>query len=239
MKNQRTLLLWVGIAILLSISGCIDKTEIIPDDAIEHPTNRPPKILLSGPVYDSSAHFKNLLPQPWVIVGDSDGPNDIATVVLNVSSIKLVSIIVRPDDSTQPCSTPFYAPMDTINVLPYLKKQTFSIPNQALQQGGNGVYTAYLSYSLLTEGGLVNDANVFGQVVKSCRSGYDYLYMIEHFGLYPPALPSARDVYVTYVEFLISGISITVYDQSGASATVTFPDFYGVFSNSTEDQIPP
>ena len=167
MKNQRTLILWCGHR-NLPFRYLVARKDyhVIPDDDSERPANRSPKILLWGPVYDSLTHFKNLLPQPWAVVGDPDGPNDIAAVVLNVSSIKLVSIIVRPDDSTQPCSIPFYAPMDTINVLPYLKKQTFSIPNQALQQGGNGVYAAYLSYSLLTEGGLVNDADVFGQVVQ-------------------------------------------------------------------------
>ncbi|MBI3004215.1 MAG: hypothetical protein HYY49_02220 [Ignavibacteriales bacterium] len=179
------------------------------------------------------------MPQPWVIAADPDGADDIVAVVLRISSISIVSLIVRPDDASQECSRPFYASMDTIDVLPYLKKRTFNILNQPLQRGYNGAYTAYLSYSSLSEGGISNHADVFGQFVKFCRWGYDYLYMVEQFGLYPPALSSPRDVYVTYAEFFISGISMTVYDQSGATATVTFPDFYGIFTNTTEDQTPP
>jgi hypothetical protein len=238
MRLYKTLIFWIGIVTLTGLVGCKEKTTSITDDNGQT-GNHPPNIILRGPVYDSLAHFKDPLPQPWVIVGDSDGQNDIAAVVLNISKIDIVSLIVRPDDSTQECSTPFYAPMDTINVLPYLRKRSFSILNYSLQKGNNSVYTSYLTYNFLTDGGIVNDGDVFGQVVKPCRSGTDYLYMEEHFGLYPPALSSPRDVYVTYAEFLISGISITVYDQSGASASVTFPDFYGIFSNSKEDQTLP
>jgi hypothetical protein len=121
----------------------------------------------------------------------------------------------------------------------YLDKQTFTVPTLPLRRGDQGAYTAYLSYNLLTEGGISAHANKFGQYVKMCRWGYDYLYMIEQFGLYPPALPSPRDVYVAYTELFLSGISIIAYDQSGASATAKFPDFYAVFSNSTEDQTSP
>jgi len=239
MKDHITLISRIGIAILLSLSGCSDKITNVISTEGTHQTNRPPKILLWGPVYDSLAHFKDPLPQPWVIVGDSDGAADIAAVVLNISSIKIVSLIVRPDDSTLAYSFPYYAPYDTINVFPFLRTRTFSVPNLILGQISSDYYAAYLSYSILSGGGIVNDGAVFGPVVKSTRSGYDYLYMVEHFGLYPPALSSPRDVYVTYAEFLVSGISITVYDESGATATVKFPDFYGTFSNFTEDQTPP
>jgi hypothetical protein len=173
-----------------------------------------------------------------VLATDPDGADDIAAVVLKISSIRLVSLIVRPDDATLECARPFYVPMDTINVLPYLKKQLFSA-NQPLRRGDQGTYAAYLSYSLLTEGGISNHGDEFGQYVKPCRYGDDYLYLVERFGLYPPALPLPRDVYVTYAEFFISGISITAYDQSGTTATVTFPDFYAVYTNSVEDQTLP
>ena len=223
-----------GVIVLISVSACTDNVTNVQTRG----GNTPPQILLSGPEYDAGAHIESPLPQPWVIAADPDSADDIVAVVLRISSISLVSLIVRPDDSTQECSRPFYAPMDTIDVLPYLKKQTFSVL-QPLPQSNDGAYHAYLSYSLLTDGGIANYGDAFGQFVKSCRWGNDYSYMIEHFGLYPPALPIPRDVYVTYAEFLISGITFTAYDRSGATATVTFPDFYGIFTNSTEDQTEP
>jgi hypothetical protein len=235
MLQQRTIIKLAVFGISLSISACSDNNIAFN----QTPENRPPKILISGDDYNAGSHIKAPLPQLWVVASDPDGADDIAAVVLKISNISLVSLIVRPDDSTQECSRPFYAPMDTINVLPFLKKQRFSVPKQPLRRGDQGAYSAFLSYDLLTEGGISQHADEFGQGVKFCRWGYDYLYMIEQFGLYPPALPSPRDVYVTYTELFLSGISITAYDQSGASVAVTFPDFYAVFTNTTEDQTPP
>jgi len=224
-----------GLIVLLCVSACTDN---ITNVQAGGGANSPPQILLSGPDYVAGARIKSPLPQPWVIAADPDSADGIVAVVLKISSISLVSLIVRPDDSTLECSRPFYASMDTIDVLPYLKKQTFSVL-QPLVQSNDGAYHAYLSYNLLSEGGIVNHGDVFGQVVKPCRYGDDYLSMVEHFGLFPPALPVPRDVYVTYAEFSISGITFTAYDRSGATATVTFPDFIGIFTNSTEDQTPP
>jgi hypothetical protein len=234
MLRQRTVIMFARFGILASLSACSDKYTTVQVEE-----NRPPKILLWGPEYDTAAHIKAPLPQPWVLATDPNGADDIAAVVLKVSSVTIVSLIVRPDDPGEECSRPFYAAMDTIDLFPYLRRQTFSIPNQPLQRGNDGVYTASLSYRLLTEGGIGNHGDAFGQFVKFCRWGYDYLYMIEQFGLYPPALSTPRDVYVTYAEFFVSGMSITVYDQSGVPATVGFPDFYGIFTNTTEDQTPP
>lgn len=234
MLLQRSIITLALFSILILNSGCKDETIIN-----QYHENRPPKILLSGANYDSGAYVKSDEAQLWVLPTDPDGADDIAAVVLKISSISIVSLIVRPDDPTQECSRPYYVPMDTINVMPYLKKQTFGIDNLALGRANQGTYTSYLTYWILTEGGIGKHGDVFGQFVKPCRFGTDYLYMIEQFGLYPPALPSPRDVYVTHVELFVSGISITAYDQSGATAEVSFPNFYAVFSNSTEDQTAP
>ena len=235
MLHQRSVIMLAGLGILLSISACRDNITItqVPEE------NRPPTIPVWGDDYEAGSRIKYPLPQLWVVVADPDGADDVAAVILKIDSIRIVSLIVRPDDSSETCRRVFYAPLDTINVLPYLTKQTFSVPNKPLQRGTQGAYGTYLSYSLLTEGGISKHADEFGEHVKSCSWGYDYLYSVESFGLYPPALPSPRDVYVTYAEFFISGISFTAYDQSGATVTVTFPDFYAVFTNTTEDQTPP
>lgn len=238
MKFYKTISLWILVTIFTLISGCVETTTNIFEDNAKG-ENHPPQILLSSHEYDSLSQFKNEMPIPWVIVGDEDGQDDIAAVVLNIEKINIVSLIVRPDDSTNECSTPFYADMDTIDVTPFLKKMTFNISNKGIHRGNNGVYSAYLYYFVLTDNGIESHGDVFGASVKPCYSGYTYLTMFEHFGLYPPALPAPRDVYVTYVKLFISDISITVYDHSGASASVKFPDFYGIFSNPSEDKFLP
>ncbi len=225
------------VAVVLSLSACKDNITVSePNES--NPPNRPPLIRLWGPEYDTTSPIKAPL-QLWVLATDPDGVEDIAAVMLRISKVSLVSLIVRPNDPTDQCIHVYYAPFDTINVLPYMNKMNFTVHNEALYRTEVGVYTAYLTYDLLSEGGISAHGDVFGQSVKQCIWSYTYNYSIEFFGLYPPALPAPRDVFVTYAEFSISGISITAYDQSGDSATVKFPDFRGIFTNGMEDQTPP
>lgn len=239
MKYSKFLIFGIGIIIFIQIAGCSDVVTNNTYNDADQKENQPPSIILWGPKIDSLEHYNSPLPQTWVVVGDPNGSSDIAAVVLRITKVSIVSLIVRPDDSTKPCSEPYYSNMDTINVLPFLSKTVFNIPDQFMTKSVDGHYYDYLSYNLFTEGGIASKSNVFGPSVKGCHGGYAYLLMFEQFGLYPPALSSPRDVYVTYAEFLISGLSITVYDQAGKSASVTYPDFYARFSNFTEDQTLP
>jgi hypothetical protein len=223
-----------AIILMVAATGCENN-----DFTLNSPDNRPPQIILSGPDYDTSAPLEEPLPSPWVVVGDPDGSEDIAAVVLRVSRVELLSVIVRPDDAGQECSRPFYADMDTIDVRPFLETTEFEIEANLLYREQTGRYGSSLSYYELTQGGLGPHSDVFGEWPKGCRWGVDYLYMVEHLGLYPPAIPVPRDVYVTRADFRISGISITAYDQSGASATVTFPDFRGYFTSDLEKRVLP
>ena len=233
MLHQRLAFTLIVFGILVSLSGCDDNITITQTQE-----NRPPKILLWGYDYETTEPISGPLNGPWVLPADPDGIDDIAAVILRFSSVTITSLIVRPDDASQVCRRPFYADMDTIDILPYLNKSIFSVTDP-LYRREDGVYKSYLIYSLLTEGGLGNHGNVFGKSVKSCYFGQNYQYMNEDFGLYPPALPSPRDVFVTYTEFIISGVSIIVYDQSGDTASVSFPDIRVIFSNATEDQTSP
>lgn len=218
-----------GFVVAASLAACGDDGAVL-----QVPDNRPPSIILAGPEYDTANPLRAPLPSLWVVAIDQDGAEDIAAVMLRISQVTLNSIIVRPDDSAQDCRYPYYADGDTINILPYLTKTTFRV-ERPLARSYDGTYVISPNYRLLTEGGLVPHSSVLGQWVKGCRWGLDYLYMLEEFGVHPPALSRPRDAYVTYADVSIRGITVTVYDQSGASATRTFPDFRGIFTNSLED----
>ena len=235
-KTARTPLVLAIFGFLIANSGCDENITLI--QGLE---NRPPRIILSGYDYEATRTIRPMEGSfygPWVLPADPDGKDDIAAVVLKLSNSVLISVIVRPDDSSQSCRRPFYAHMDTINILPYLWRDTFSVTDP-LWRRDDDTYFSYLGYDLLSEGGLENHGDVFGKEIKSCYFGSNGGYMYEDFGLYPPALPQARDVFVTYAEFLVTGVSVTVYDQSGDSASVAFPDFRVIFSNDLEDQILP
>lgn len=226
----------IGVVIII-IAGC--REGIINNLPGENNQNNPPQILLINDEYETADTIEGPLPYLWVVATDKDGSDDIAAVVLEISSVKLIDIIVRPTDPSEECMRPYYADMDTINIIPYMEKSKFRITKQLLQPYSDGVYSTSISYLLLTEGGVEKHSSFFGEHIKSCRWGQDYLYMFESFGFYPPAPAPAQDVYVTYIKLLISGMKITVYDQSGETATKTIADFICYFTNSLEEQTLP
>jgi hypothetical protein len=203
----------------------------VPAPTVE---NSPPTILLSGPEITPGERIRGPVSPLWIIPGDRDGADDIAVVRLEIESAVLTSLIVRPDSVSEPCRLVHYADMDTIDVMPLLSTTTFH-SEFIVTRGSNGVYGRGLGYTDLIRGGLVDYAEEFGPRVKNCWSGSDHNLYFETFGLYPPAIPAARDVHVTYAEFSLSGVTFTVHDQSGASATVTFPDFTVYLTNGLEE----
>ncbi len=232
---SRLALLMAAFIILSFLLGCEDKITVnVPPPSVE---NSPPKILLSGPEFDPGNPVQAPLPRIWVLASDPDGADDIAAVFFHIKSITLNSLIVRPDSATEECRIIHYADMDTINIMPLLESMVFT--NDISLSKFNGVYYHYIDYYNLTPGGISAQSSTFGQQVKECSYGTDYNLYLERFGLYPPALPAARDVHVTRADFSLTDISITVYDQSGATDTAVFPDLEVFFTNSLEEEILP
>jgi len=216
--------------VVFSVGGCDNSNTVTGP---EEEANSPPTIILSGPEYDPGQRIPGPSPMLWVVAGDPDGAVDIATVFLHVDTVTLNESIVRPDSIPEPCRWVNFSDNDTINVMPLLTTTTFKVERPL--SVSLGVYGRTLSYADLIPGGLRSYAPEFGGWVKDCWSGSDYRLFFETFGLYPPALPAARDVHVTYVDLSLKGIRITVYDQSGASATQTFPDFDVFFTTGLEE----
>ncbi|MEQ8359620.1 MAG: hypothetical protein RH860_09050 [Cytophagales bacterium] len=232
-KNRHYLLLFLSFLIPFLYS-CKDD-----DDTAPLEENAVPQILISGPEYDTINPIEAPIEELWVIATDADGAEDIAAVILNISEINLEELIVRPDDSTEICRLPYYSDNDTINIFPYLNKTSFSIVNQPLIRTISNRYYFQLYYQVLCDGGFLKQHNSFGDWVKSCTNSDTYKYSIEQFGLYPPLIDDARDVFVTYAKFSVKGIRIDVFDHSGSSSSKNFPDLSCYFSNSMEDQTLP
>jgi hypothetical protein len=222
--------------LLLSLLGCEDKITVnLPSETTE---NSPPIIHMSGPEFDPNTPILGPIRKLWVVASDPDGEDDIAAVIFSIETIVLNSLIVRPDDAAEACRIVHYADMDTINIIPLLTTGTFTM--HIPLYGSRGFYhTYYLDYHELTPNGLRSQSNVFGSRVKDRSCGGDYDLYLDQFGLYPPALPAARDVYVTRADFLLKNMAITVYDHSGATATAAFPDLEVYFTNHLEEQTLP
>jgi hypothetical protein len=57
--------------------------------------------------------------------------------------------------------------------------------------------------------------------------------------LLPPATATPTDVFLTFVEVEYLGITVTVFDKVGESASTTFPDLRVAYSTTLESTIAP
>jgi len=130
--------------------------------------------------------------------------------------------------------------MDTINIMPYIPTSLPGVENIIMSKGDGGLYySGYysLSYRSFMDGGIEGLADEFGSGVKSCgNSPWDY---IEHFGAYPPSVSVAQDVFVTYLEFELVDITLTVYDAAAESTTVNLPNLKTVYTTKLEEETAP
>ncbi len=235
-------------ALILFVAACErDKTDkILVQNVVDQQANRPPTIVAQGPTLPPGGFEQVSYYQPqgvdlWVLVGDPDGIDDISLVTVDVGSVEVLRFIVRPDTSTTGCSKFSYASGDTISadaILPV--PATFpGLSFRPLIQrqgglfvisefGGSGVgFPNLLAASTLLEswnGGCYNAPPywVFGPIV-----------------VLPPVVPSKLTAIISYADVRYHGISVTVHDATGASASSSFPDWRIVFTSPEEKAAAP
>ncbi len=243
--------LGIGLIFAFTTFGCEDNitVEVPPQQGV----NKPPKFIMQGPEYPSGKiefvgseyQIREAGPTFFVLVVDENGLDDIAAVFLNVDSILVQRVIARPDSSRTTCAAPSYADLDTFDVMPYIPISSLpGIINRPMSRQSTGFYAfggfafGALTYNNFRSQGLWawDPSGVIGPPVKCCTCGP---VSLEHFGVYPPAVPSPEDILITYVEFEFRGISITAYDAGALSATTTFPDLRLIYAMTEEQNAAP
>jgi hypothetical protein len=218
------LIVWMGLAVF--VSSCGDRTEnfqavTVPD------VNDPPLIVAQGPSWPSTAIDLSIQgpPSPYVIVADPDGLDDIALAVFSIQSAVLRRVIVRPDSMPYPPpSCTMVAWSDSVDITPMLPP-TFAplVERRAMDREGSMFTYHSFSWSPYSDGqafpNIALASPYFGTPVNSCGPQYP----LSRFGIYPPGVPAAFDVNVTFAEIEYQGISATVYDGAGHTATTSFP----------------
>lgn len=63
--------------------------------------------------------------------------------------------------------------------------------------------------------------------------------MLSTLVVYPPAIAAPRVIFITYVDIEYTGISATVYDSGGLSATTTFPNLRLIYTGDEERRVAP
>ena len=239
---------WVGLAWLMA--GCSDKITVNSPTNIQPGPNRSPRIIAQGPAWDADPIDVGRAgaPRPYVIVADDDGIDDVSGAFFAVETAIIHRFISRPDSIPGGFYCTFVAYTDTVD-LRALVPTTFMgvVENCPMTHGpyaadhfSTNVFDQFAGYggapcSALPRIDLASP--YFGTPVAPC--GPQLYEVFSRFGIYPPAVPTAYDVSVTYLDVEYRGLRAVVYDAAGASATASFPNLRVIYMTNGERLAPP
>ena len=179
-------------------------------------------------------------PDLYVLVGDPNGLDDISLVTVDVESVQLVRFRLRPDVRPDECVDFGFAPAETLStelILP----TPHSFPGlefKPLTQVQGGLYRAQafgsFEYGFPDIFGAASNVQLLPGGCGSFNDGIMYPWVV-----IPPAAPSDTAAVVSLAEVHYIGVSVTVYDKVGASATTTFPDWHVTFLSREEEETLP
>lgn len=244
---NRLFILILGAILVVGFASCDDAEEtIVVNSILEEAPNSPPRIILQGPDYASGSLELiafDTPPEFFVLVADADGLEDISTVFFGIDSLIVYDVIVRPDSSSSASNrcdhAPSYANPDTINIMPLIPSVFPGVKNIPMEPLLGSYYmspplcrtrSGFEQFPCPTFPNISEASSTFSRPSKCVGFGIDYF----HFVINPPAPDTAIDVFVTYVDVEYAGISVTVYDAAGASATTTFPNLRIVYTTEQE-----
>lgn len=235
----RPLLIQLIVAGLVILgSACDTTTKVIVQNEPEAETNRPPTIVQQGPAFPPEGFEEISYGSPyginlWVLIADPDGIDDISLVTASVDSVRLARFLLRPDTSTTSCSRFSYMDNDTITtdaILPVPETfPGFSFAPLTRVQGGLFQMSNFGSVGFPD---LVEASPLLERWQGGCYSGSTGI--LGPIVVLPPAVPIRRTAILTYADVEYRGITVTVYDKVGATATTTFPDVRIVFTSPEE-----
>jgi len=228
------------VSLALFGTACDTTTKVIVENEPDGQTNRPPAIVQQGPVFPPGGFEQISSYSPyginlWVLVADPDGIDDISLVTASVDSVRLARFLLRPDTSSTSCSYFSYADNETIATSAILPVPTtfagFSFMPLTRVQGG--LFQAS-SFGGTSSGfpDLIEASPVLEEWQGGCY--YGSTGILGPIVVLPPAVLTQRTAILTYADVEYRGITVTVYDKVGATATTSFPDLRIVFPSPEE-----
>jgi hypothetical protein len=231
-------------ALMLIIPACDKADNIVVENTIQEPANQAPIIVKQGPQqppggFEQISNFGANGVDLWVLVGDPNGLEDISLVTVDIDSVRLDRFLLRPDTSSTGCTIFSYAPNDTIPtaaILPVPAKFS-GVEFRAMIKAQGGLYVAegFGGYGFGLPDILLASSNLESWP-GGCGSAEGLIFPVV---VLPPAVPVQRTAIVSLIEAEYLGITVTVYDKVGASATTTFPDWHIVFTTVKERSAAP
>lgn len=223
-------------ALLFLLTACDQEDKITVENLIQEPPNQPPLIVSQGPeLPPEGLDVTYNVPSLYVLVGDPNGLDDISLVTMNVESIQMDRFLIRPSTSSGSCFTFTFAPNETIAtqlILPV--PHTFpGFEFQPLKKSQGGLYVAD-PFQIPDMLSVATNVRQMGGGCGEFSAGVLYPWIVM-----PPVTPSDTIAVVSFVDVHYQGISVTVYDKVGASATTTFPDVHLRFTTQEEKTVLP
>ena len=242
--NLRRLIAWpicASALVLLSVA-CDKEDKITVENFIQEPANQPPVIVNQGPDLPPGG-FQAIdmnSPDLYVLVGDPNGLDDISLVTVDVESVELVRFRLRPNVRTDGCVDFGFAPAETLST-ELILSTPHSFPGlefEPLTKVQGGLYRAQafgsFGYGFPDLLGEASNVVSMGGGCGSFSDGILFPWIVM-----PPAAPSDTAAVVSLAEVRYIGVSVTVYDKVGASATTTFPDWHVTFLSREEEETLP
>jgi len=221
-------------AVAVLLSACEDT---VVNSTLQQ-ENKPPSITVFGPDFPGNAVEVETVPSSlYVVVADPDGFEDIAVVFLDIGSIVLNDVIARRDASSDPpnfCThRPLYVDNDVVDIASVLPASVPGHTKIFMSRSSGGIFVApvfvlpnnYYGGSILLVD-LQAQSSTFTDW-EACASGG-----FGHFVVNPPTVPTPTGTFITLVDVTLTGITATVYDAAGASASVAFPELRVVCTTS-------
>ena len=232
-----------GVAFCLLALGCGDTVKVTN---VQPFTNQPPSIVERGPAYGPGPIdiARQGSPSLYVIVADPNGVSDIAETVFQIDTAIVHQMIVRQDSISPPyCAFVTYNPSDTVDILPLFEPTFTNVAHCLMSQERTFFNIAPFpsnpgfGYGCNAFPPIRTASSSFGPPLVGCvASEVDRLVS---FGIYPPAASPPIEVSVTYLDVEYRGISATVYDASGVTATTRWPNLRLIYTTEKERTVAP
>ncbi len=237
----------VGTIGFLFALGCGDDgEEILITNVHEQAPNEPPIIIDFGPDWGSepieniNGYYGFKWIDPWVIVGDPNGLDDIMAVMISVDSVVVQNAVARRDTSGPGfyCARISFEDSDTLNINSLIVGSYSGAEDLQMRHGEGGRFEGCCieTGSMFSLHGpcfpdLMEGSDSLGLPPKPCAYGD---YSVEVLGIYPQGADSTISAVITNLQVEYRGISVIVYDAVGQSATVSIPDLTMIYTSEEE-----
>ena len=230
--------LCLAVGVALALVGCTTKERIF---YVEGERNSPPIILQTGPrISGDSLELRPEMEAPRfsVLVADTNGIDDISGVALSIESVSLNRIIARPNAySTEACSALDYRDFDTIGLQSLLASTYPGLRGHWMSRAQGGLFLgpplcAFDSVCTAFPG-IQGSTDAVGMRLTGCYTR-PFGTWLAHWSLQPPAVVSASNIFITYLDVSYLGVTVTVYDGAGNSTSTVLPDLRIIYTTDEE-----